>query len=271
MSSVSTMGANMWDALKWTQIPTDTTWLRRDVTAFSDLPEVDALLIVSLFSKFLLSLPSVIRLVYVCFVRAALGAAFGGVFTAFLAVFESFFVVFWDGMACGVMAGVSVEGWSVWPPWFLDWSVWSSLFGLTCVVVIVGLICVIVIFTVFTFLWLSSILGTMSGFFPPFCELSGVLSRDWWRGSHMTWRVWFFPLICLVWRFVISLGICGEEITCVFFGGHFWCYRSWLVSSGLDICFCLLYANACCCCCSSTPLFHRFIVTGTWHWWFFSW
>ena len=51
---------------------------------------MDALLIVSLFSKFLLSLPSVIRLVYVCFVKAALGAAFGGVFTAFLAVFESF-------------------------------------------------------------------------------------------------------------------------------------------------------------------------------------
>ena len=90
------------------------------------------------------------------------------------------------------------ESWPVNGPWF-----WSDLcdcrcFGLTCVVVIVGLICVIVTFTVLKFLWLSSILGTMSGFFPPFCELSGVLSRDWWRGSHMTWRVWFFPLMRLL-------------------------------------------------------------------------
>ena len=31
--------------------------------------------------------------------------------------------------------------------------------------------------------------------FPPFSELSGVLSRDWWRQGHMIDSVWFFPAV----------------------------------------------------------------------------
>ena len=78
-------------------------------------------------------------------------------------------------------------------------------FGLICVIVVVWtdlcgshcwtdlcdsqfyclkfLVCIVV--------WL-----TMSGFFPPFSGLSGILSRDWCRESHMTWRVWFLRDFC---------------------------------------------------------------------------
>ena len=147
------------------RIPTDTTWLRRDVTAFSDLPEVDVLLIVSSFSKFWLLLPSVFRLVSVCFKRAVLGAAFGGVLPRFEAVFESFLVVFetawrtasWPVNVWGLVCVTAVV---------LDWSVWSSLFGLTCVVVIVGLICVIVNLTVLKFFVNNASFGDDVWFFP---------------------------------------------------------------------------------------------------------
>ena len=62
-----------------------------------------------------------------------------------------------------------------------SWSVRSLWFGLICVIVVVWFdLCGCIL----------SGLVTMSGFLPPFSELSGILSRDWYRASHMTWRVW---------------------------------------------------------------------------------